>query len=239
MHDKKPLSNLLRAKKVRIKILSNTEILKAKILLYDIYVIEMGWMPSQDNPSKWKIADSSEGKILIDDYDSVATWIGAISSNDEIVGCVRLCSRHQLANKLELENYTNQVPNYILNIQNMFELTRGAVHYCYRYRGLIFLKMFKKVFEILQDINGSALATSSIISSQKLVQKTLAEDLKIEFKYEDRDQNPAKMYLYDYNNMRKYIESVTSNINEIESNIIKYESKLLLQVQYYHPIHHL
>ena len=80
------LSNIFSTK---IDILPNYRAIDAQQLIYKTYVDEMKWIPALCNPSNLCIETTLSGNILTDDFDSCTTWIGAISPDNVIVGCVR------------------------------------------------------------------------------------------------------------------------------------------------------
>jgi len=90
---------------------TQAELLQAQRLLYKCYVDELGWKPPPGNPSEWHIQSTSPvGPILVDRFDVVANWIGAVNDKHNVVGIARLIARHVDHDyKLEMELYDDKV----------------------------------------------------------------------------------------------------------------------------------
>jgi len=56
------------------------EIQRAQRLLYDVYIKELNWIPSPDNPSELRV--SHDQKIVCDKFDQEAVWFGWFRNND-------------------------------------------------------------------------------------------------------------------------------------------------------------
>ena len=175
------------------------EIIEAKKLAYEVLVKELNWEIRSDNPSGLHIKDSPEGKMLWDDYDAVATWLGVFHDNI-LVGCMRFCRR--LKGKFELECYHELLP-FIKKDKLAKEVTRLAIRKDYR-KSTVVVMLFKKLYQYLLDNNGAyCFGTGFYPNPGKLyVDKFGFEKHQTPFRYHREDTQ--EVYLYYINSYDRY-----------------------------------
>lgn len=102
------------------RILIGEDVRCAQSLAAKVLVKEQGWRIPSPNPTRLRVEDG----LLLDDYDSTAAWFGVFDA-DELVGCLRVCSR--LEGEFELERYWREVPSFITDEPAAWEATRFAI----------------------------------------------------------------------------------------------------------------
>ncbi|NEP78792.1 MAG: GNAT family N-acetyltransferase [Okeania sp. SIO3B3] len=184
------------------------EIIEAKKLAYEVLVKEQKWEIKPDNPSGLHIKDLPQGKVLWDDYDTVATRLGVFEENT-LVGCLRICGR--LNGKFELEHY-HSLLDFIHKDELAVEITRIAVWKKYRF-SMVILLLFRLTYESLLEKGGYAWGTGFWPNPGKLyVNKFGATRHEIPFRYYSDD--PQEVYLYYINGYdRPYISKMISEFN--------------------------
>lgn len=106
------------------QVLHGEEIEQAKRLLYKVYHEELGWTPTPDNPSGYRIEN---GKFE-DDLTEACTWIGAFDKKTQ-----KLCSVARLVHGLEVIRYLDDEEKAKLNsFENCCEFNRLATLRYYR-----------------------------------------------------------------------------------------------------------
>ena len=170
-----------------------TEVIEAQKLAYEVLVEELKWEIKADNPSGLHVKELPEGKVLLDDYDTVATWFGAFTENT-LVGCQRICRR--LNGKFELECY-HKLLDFIKEDELAMEVTRLALRKGYRRSGAI-LMLFRLLYQTLLENGGYLFATGFFPHPGKLyVNKFGATRHQTPFRYYPDD--PQEVYLYYLN----------------------------------------
>ncbi|NEP87347.1 MAG: hypothetical protein F6K18_11205 [Okeania sp. SIO2C2] len=202
------------------RILTNEqEIIEAKKLAYEVLVKEQQWEIKPDNPSGLQIKYLPQGgKVLWDNYDTVATWLGVFQENT-LVGSQRICRR--LNGKFELECY-HELLDFIREDDLAIESTRFVFAKQYR-RSVAVLFLLKLLFQILLENGGYLLTTGFFPNPGKLyVNKFGLTRHEIPFRYYPDD--PEEVYLYYINGYdRPYISKMISEFNIL---LAKKEKKL-------------
>ena len=166
------------------------EIIEAKKLAYEVLVEELKWEIKPDNPSGLYVKELPEGKVLWDNYDTVASWLGVFEGNT-LVGCLRICRR--LNGKFELESY-HELLDFIKEDELAVEATRLAIRKGYRRSGAILI-LIRLLFQILLENGGYLLATGFFPHPGKLyVNKFGLTRHEVPFRYYPDD--PQEVYLY-------------------------------------------
>ncbi|NES83401.1 MAG: GNAT family N-acetyltransferase [Moorea sp. SIO1G6] len=170
------------------------EIIEAKKIAYEVLVKEEKWELPADNPSGLHVKDLPQGKVLWDDYDTVATWLGVFEHNS-LVGCLRICRRFK--GKFELERY-HELPDFIKQDKLAVEGTRLAVRKHYRQSTAVF-KLLKLLYKDLLYSNGGYLfGTGFLPNPGKLyVNEFGMTKHGLPFRYHPED--PKEVYLYYIN----------------------------------------
>ena len=114
------------------------EINLARQLLYKIYIQEMKWSFKPENPTKFHIQQSSDGKnMLCDAFDHEAVW-GGFYTGDSLVATCRVLTRENSLGKLDLELYnTKRFPSLSKIYTPCIEFQRFAVEKEHRGSGKI------------------------------------------------------------------------------------------------------
>lgn len=201
------MKQAIKLSDVRIYVLSlkNLEdrerIDSARALLYQTYVVELKWEPSVNNPSGIKtIKDNKSGRMLfVDNFDEHARWIVA-EYNGEVIACARSCK--PINGKFEAQLYPNasclqavfdQYPNI-----NLEEVTRGAVLKAHRLSG-VYLKLLYEGFKKLNEDHISIFSLVPIKEAQILYRQIGFPEIEgVAFKYEERDEHNAQLFLAVY-----------------------------------------
>lgn len=169
------------------------EIIEAKKLAYEVLVEELKWEIKPDNPSGLYVKELPEGKVLWDNYDTVATWLGVFEENT-LVACQRICRR--LNGKFELECY-HELLYFIREDELAMEVTRFAIRKGYRRSGAI-LMLFRLLYQIMLKNGGYFFGTAFFTNPGKLyVNKFGMTRNEIPFRYYQDD--PQEVYLYYLN----------------------------------------
>ena len=186
------------------------EIIEAKKLAYEVLVKEQKWEIKPNNPSGLHIKDFPEGKVLWDDYDTVATWLGVFQENI-LVGSLRICRR--LNGKFELEHY-HSLLDFIQKDELAVEVTRLAVEKNYRF-SVVVLLLFRLMYKNLLEKGGYAWGTAPWPNPGKLhVRKFGLTRHEIPFRYYPDD--PQEVYLYYLNGYdRPYLRKMISQFETI------------------------
>lgn len=184
------------------------EIIEAKKLAYEVLVKEQKWEIKPDNPSGLHIKNLPQGKLLWDDYDTVATRLGVFQENI-LVGSLRICRR--LDGKFELECY-HELLDFIREDHLGMEITRLAVAKQYR-QSVAALMLFLLLYQIFLENGGYLFGTGFFPHPGKLyVNKFGATRHEIPFRYYSDD--PQEVYLYYINGYdRPYISKMISEFN--------------------------
>lgn len=169
------------------------EIIEAKKLAYEVLVEELKWEIKPDNPSGLYVKELPEGKVLWDEYDAVATWLGVFEENT-LVGCLRICRR--LNGKFELELY-RELLDFIREDELAMECTRFSFSKRYRRSGAILI-LVRLVFKIFLENGGYLFTTGFFPHPGKLyVNKFGLTRHETPFSYYPDD--PQEVYLYYFN----------------------------------------
>lgn len=169
------------------------EIIEAKKLAYEVLVEELKWEIKPDNPSGLHVKELPEGKVLWDNYDTVATRLGVFEENT-LVGSMRICRR--LNGKFELELY-RELLDFLREDELAMEATRLAIRKGYRRSGA-FLILIRLLFQIFLENGGYLLTTGFFPHPGKLyVNKLGLTRHEVPFRYYPDD--PQEVYLYYFN----------------------------------------
>ena len=169
------------------------EIIAAQKLAYEVQVEELQWQLQPDNPSGLHIKELPQGKILCDDYDTVATWLG-VFQQDTLVGCQRNCRR--LNGKFELERY-HELLDFIQKDELAWETTRLSIKKSYR-RTTAILILYRLLYQILLKTGGYLFGAAPFPNPGKLyINKFGITRHEIPFRYHPED--PQEVYLYYIN----------------------------------------
>lgn len=188
--------NKLRRMEARV-LQNERDIIEAKKLAYEVLVAEQQWEIKADNPSGLHVKTLPEGKVLWDDYDSVANWLGAFHENT-LVGCMRICRR--LKGKFEFEPY-HELLGFIKEDDLAVESTRFLVKKTYRQTGCVLLLArlsYKKLLETGGYLFGAGFFPNP---GQLYVNKFGMTRHEIPFRYHPDD--PQEVYLYYINGYDK------------------------------------
>ncbi len=131
-----------------IKQLDKHEVDSASTLLYDVYVDNMEWGFSPNNPSHLRVETQNNKKILVDKLTETAIWFGAFDSQ-VLVGCIRL-SRVDEYNKFDLEYYpSSKVVNSYMppDKTKCMDVSKLAVHVAYSDKANVIQRLFSVVFK--------------------------------------------------------------------------------------------
>lgn len=170
-----------------------TEIIEAKKLAYEFVVAELKCEIKADNPCGLHVKNLPEGKVLCDDYDTVATWLGVFEENT-LVGCMRICRR--LNGKFELECY-HELLDFIKEDELAMEATRLVVRKKYRGSWAILI-LVRTLFQILLENGGYLFATGVFPNPGKLyANKFGLTRHEAAFRHYVNDQQ--EFYLYYFN----------------------------------------
>ncbi len=186
------------------------EIIEAKKLAYEVLVKELKWEITPDNPSGLHVKELPEGKVLWDDYDTVATWLGVFEENT-LVGSLRICRR--LNGKFELEHYYSLL-DFIQKDEFAVELTRLAVDKNHRFSVAVLL-LFRLTYKNLLEKGGYVWGTAPWPNPGKLhVRKFGLTRHEIPFRYYPDD--PQEVYLYYLNGYdRPYLTKIIDRFETI------------------------
>ncbi len=155
------------------------EIIEAKKLAYEVLVKEQKWEIKPDNPSGLHIKELPQGKVLWDDYDTVATWLGVFQENT-LVGSQRICRR--LNGKFELECY-HELLDFIREDDLAMETTRFVLVKQYR-QSVAALMLFRLLYQIFLENGGYLFGTGFFPNPGKLyVNKFGGTRHEIPFRY--------------------------------------------------------
>ncbi|MDY7003901.1 MAG: hypothetical protein SWX82_08065 [Cyanobacteriota bacterium] len=186
------------------------EIIEAKKLAYEVLVKEQKWEIKPDNPSGLHIKNLPQGKVLWDNYDTVATRLGVFQENT-LVGSQRICRR--LNGKFELECY-HELLDFIREDDLAIESTRFVFAKQYR-QSVAVLILLRLLFQILLENGGYLFTTGFFPNPGKLyVNKFGFTRHEIPFRYYPDD--PQEVYLYYINGYdRPYISKMISQFESI------------------------
>lgn len=167
--------------------------MKQKKLAYEFRIAELKFEIQADNSSGLHVQNLPEGKVLCDDYDTVATWLGVFDGNT-LACSTRICRR--LNGKFELECY-RELLDFIKEDELAMQVTRLVVRKKYRGSRAI-LMLFKLLFQIFWENGGYLFATSVFPNPGKLyVNKFGLTRHEAPFPHYLNDQQEA--YLVDLN----------------------------------------
>ncbi len=175
---------------------TNEELLVAKRLLYKVYIEEINWKITENNPSGIRIEESSCGEYYLEDnYSEVSNWIG-VYNGDNMVGCGR--TTHRLNGLFDIENYVT-VPYEISNEPKTIEASRLAI--LKPYRGTIAINVLW-AFGIEYEINNgiiSAMTTAPVPGvGSYYISKLGCKIVDIPaFKYSDLDNEKVNLLHLD------------------------------------------
>ncbi|NET16151.1 MAG: hypothetical protein F6K08_26665 [Okeania sp. SIO1H6] len=186
------------------------EIIEAKKLAYEVSVKEQKWEIKPDNPSGLHVKELPEGKVLSDDYDTVATWLGVFQENT-LVGSQRICRR--LNGTFELECY-HELLDFIREDDLAMESTRFVFAKQYR-QSVAVLMLFRLLYQIFLEKGGYLFGTAFFPNPGKLyVNKFGGTRHEIPFRYYPDD--PQEVYLYYLNGYdRPYLRNMISQFETI------------------------
>lgn len=178
---------------------SQDEIDQARHLLYQVYIEEMGWKLSPDNPSGLKVEASAYGPMLVDRFDASSLWFGC-SVEGRLVGIHRI---HHSEEQLEIELYT-QIPNMFKNEMTV-ELSRLAIAQGYRAKSPVFVLLMATEFEYLRERGVRyALGTAPFPSPGELyVNAGMKRCEDHSFKYYESDPEMVSIIYYDFSEPAK------------------------------------
>lgn len=211
-------------KNLKLRILSTKfEIQSAKHLLYCVYVEELGWKPSKNNKSGICVKKNKGHKILCDNIDERAIWLGIFFKN-QIVACMRYCGV-DINGLLEMQHYMplNVNVKFCSTINTShnktIEIGRYAAHKDFRGKGILLYMMFKFVCDLclLQQLSICATIPKAYFGVSKIAKNS--QFLQIEnlnFKYEINDPSDVSVYFVDY-----FEQSVLQMRNSCEKMIEK------------------
>ncbi|NET55003.1 MAG: GNAT family N-acetyltransferase [Symploca sp. SIO2E6] len=190
------------------------EIIEAKKIAYEVLVKELKWELRADNPSGLHVKNLPQGKMLCDDYDQVATWLGVFDQNT-LVGCLRVCSRFQ--GKFELERY-HELLDFIKQDPLAIEGNRLAVRKDYRQSTAV-LMLFRILYkDLLSNKGGYCFGTGFFPNPGKLyVNKFGMKKHEIPFRYHPEDSQEVYLYYingYDRSKLREMISKFETLLKE-------------------------
>ena len=172
----------------------------ASALLYEVYIKQLGWQFSPDNPSQIRVEIKNNRHILIDRFTDSSVWFGAFDSST-IIGCIRLV-RADGNNKLEIEGYKSShvIQKYLPdNKDYCVELSKAAI-----------LKRPGKLRARIRDImlvafqycqeNGYSISISPTNNPiRRILDEIGCPLIKPDaFKYEPHDPSPVSLYFADH-----------------------------------------
>jgi predicted GNAT family N-acyltransferase len=136
------------------KLVTEKEVRSAEKLLYDVYVLETGWVINSNNKSGLKIEKNQyDGSlILTDDFSHKAHWFGAFHKKI-LVACFRVL---EYSNN-EFEYYHN-LPEW--KESKPCELNRLAVANEYRKKKFIMLVLMRVSFEFAFNLSATVFVTA-------------------------------------------------------------------------------
>jgi hypothetical protein len=192
-------------------------IIIAQQLLYEIYIKEMGWKFINNNPSSIRIETSNDNKkIMTDDYDQHATWVGTFY-NEQLVGCGRVVNR-DAAGLLEIERYSilNSLREKICvsSVPNLVELNRSAIVQSHR-NSIIWPCLLYFAFKYCENMSLCAIATTASSRVDQFHSAIGFHQIKgQDFFYHNQDEKSVNVYFADTSN----IKQISLNLERILKN---------------------
>jgi len=175
------------------------EVRMAQKLVYQVFVEEMDWIPTKDNPSLIRFIEDNDGsKLFVDDFDDVAMWFGSFY-NQKLIACWRFCE--QKNGKFELERY-HAIPEFIRTSKNL-EVTRLVVHPEYRKRLRVLLDLSQTAHKYLgQRFDHTFAAVQFPYPGNVYLKLGLKKANSKPFKYSYLDKNEVELIFMDFKDKR-------------------------------------
>lgn len=218
---------------ITIKVLNDKALIeKACALLYEIYIKQIQWKFSSDNPSQLRVETHHLfQKVLVDRFFNKAIWFGAFDES-KFVGCIRLCGADENG-KFEMEGYPSSKLTWGYlprNKHSCIEMTKLAVLPEYTGKG-VSRELFLAAFQFCEK-NQLSVFTCSHNGYLKSFYNSIEFPLILEqaFKYEFDDEMPVNFYFADYK--KDDIKIIIGNLKYLErsTKIRKHDVLALLQV---------
>ena len=222
---------------ITIKQLASSDLVdEASALLYKVYIEQMKWQFSPNNPSQLRIETHNNRHLLVDRFTSKAIWFGVFDDN-QLISCARLCGVDENY-QLELEGYSSSQPVFQRISQeekkSCFEITKVATHPDYMGKGIIKL-LFLALFNYCEETQHSAIACTNN-GYLKALFKKIELPLKIEsaFKYEPQDPTPVNFYFADY--QKGEVKEVRKILEYLENDLSNNTNKIFKALEMVEPI---
>lgn len=199
------------------KVLSSPEeISEVKRLLYLIYIKELGWQFSVNNPSGLIILHEGRHKYLHDKFDSVSTWFGVYHHNT-LVGCIR--SIRRIDGAFELEQY-HALPEFLNHDSDVVETNRLAILPEYRGTNAIYLlSAFAIEYEYNRGVRYSFTTAPLPGIGFFYIRKLGYQRVKLPpFKYHPSDENTVTLMYLD-GTKPKYIQNLIKRMKRVGATI--------------------
>lgn len=184
----------------------------ARHLLYRVYVVEEGWLPSDTNPSGLKVSRLPDGReILEDDFDAHALWCTTYHGKT-IAACGRLLDRSR-GQKFEAEHYaatpTMRAELCVSKRPNLVEMSRAATCPQYRSTSVFFFSLL----ETIKFMHEHGLGAFTLSSNEKLVRMFkfvgFVQIDGVNFKYEERDEKEVTMLVAELSSFDNAVQLLT------------------------------
>lgn len=180
------------------RLTTDSDIMKAKRLLYQVYIEEFNWQIPPENPSEIRVEKSDKLCFLQDRFDRVVNWFG-IFHDKELVGCIR--SLRRLNGLFELEYYRS-LPPFLKKLSNIVENNRLAIKAEYRgtkaiYQLSLFAIEYELSLEMVFSFGTAPFSSYGTFYTEKLGYKKLEGP---PFKYHPRDKASVNLIFLDLSN---------------------------------------
>jgi hypothetical protein len=162
---------------------------QARHLVYQVYVLELGWHPDPENRSGIRLTNEESYALFTDWHDPVAKWYG-VFEGEELIGCCRTCSR--LDGSFEVERY-HEIPTYIALEPGARELNRYAVKRDYRTDNCVFLHLYRCTIEDALASGGSVFSTTGFNNITRHLEIGMIRCDIDPFRYEKTDPHPVEL----------------------------------------------
>ncbi|MGK7889172.1 MAG: hypothetical protein AB4042_07545 [Leptolyngbyaceae cyanobacterium] len=190
---------------LKIKILTGEEIIEAKKLVYQVFVLEQNWKIPPDNPTRIRV----ESGMLCDMYDAIATWFG-VFHNNTLIACGRACG--QLREHFEMEHYQPLLP-WIKSNEATREVTRLAIQKEYRSTLAVFALNRFGLQHLIDSGVKTIFTTSSFPKPGRFYVRMFGfiKNSK-KFRYHTDDPHEVHILHMDENRMQESLDKLTKHL---------------------------
>ena len=198
------INNSNFAKMIDFRLIDDeTEINCARSLLHDVLIEEEQWTPEKNNPSGLYVKTLENGKkILKDDYDDHADWVGGYVKNEL---CVCFRSLRAKDGKYELEHYFD-FPPWIREIDNKKELNRLAIKKDIRKNIAVVFETIK--YAAILNLEQEAFNFTTTNKLNKIFNLVgIQRSSEPPFKYHDNDDSEVELFTMTNQQAKKVIAS--------------------------------